>query len=115
MRARVVWQEAVRLRSNYADAYTGLGMSLKELKRKEEAEVCFRQVVALRPACALSLGNLAGMSMFLEAWVVRFAGLAVLGGRRIHAIGKSHLGEGPGGSVLEGDARVQASGRGVPQ
>ena len=34
---------------------------LQELKRKEEAEACFRQVVALRPTCALSLGNLAGV------------------------------------------------------
>ena len=56
---RVV-QEAVRLRSSYADAFTGMGVSLKELKRKEEAEHCFAQVVRLRPHCALSLGNLAG-------------------------------------------------------
>lgn len=55
-----VAQEAVRLRQNYADAYTGWGVSLKELKRKEEAEHCFAQVVRLRPHCALSLGNLAG-------------------------------------------------------
>ena len=53
-------QEAVRLRPSYADAYTGMGVSLKELKRKEEAEQCFAQVVRLRPNCALSLGNLAG-------------------------------------------------------
>ena len=53
-------QEAVRLRPNYADAYTGMGVSLKELKRKDEAEHCFAQVVHLRPGCALSLGNLAG-------------------------------------------------------
>ena len=53
-------QEAVRLRSSYADAFTGMGVSLKELKRKEEAEHCFAQVVRLRPHCALSLGNLAG-------------------------------------------------------
>ena len=33
----------------------------QELKRKEEAEVCFRQVVSMRPTCALSLGNLAGV------------------------------------------------------
>jgi len=50
----------VRLRTSYADAYTGMGVSLKELKRKEEAEQCFAQVVRLRPNCALSLGNLAG-------------------------------------------------------
>jgi len=56
----VLLQEAVRLRSSYADAYTGMGVSLKELKRKEEAEQCFAQVVRLRPNCALSLGNLAG-------------------------------------------------------
>ena len=37
-----------------------MGVSLKELKRKEEAEQCFAQVVRLRPGCALSLGNLAG-------------------------------------------------------
>ena len=37
-----------------------MGVSLKELKRKEEAEQCFAQVVRLRPNCALSLGNLAG-------------------------------------------------------
>ena len=35
-------------------------MSLKESKRKDEAEACFQQVVRLRPGCALSLGNLAG-------------------------------------------------------
>ena len=50
----------MRLRISYADAYTGMGVSLKELKRKEEAEQCFAQVVRLRPNCALSLGNLAG-------------------------------------------------------
>ena len=50
----------MRLRPNYADAYTGMGVSLKELKRKDEAEHCFAQVVHLRPGCALSLGNLAG-------------------------------------------------------
>lgn len=55
-----VVQEAVRLRQKYADAFTGMGVSLKELKRKEEAEQCFAQVVRLRPHCALSLGNLAG-------------------------------------------------------
>lgn len=53
-------QEAVRSRPAYADAYTGMGISLKELKRREEAEACFQQVVRLRPGCALSLGNLAG-------------------------------------------------------
>lgn len=58
-------QEAVRLRQNYADAYTGWGVSLKELKRKEEAEHCFAQVVRLRPHCALSLGNLAGKLQLL--------------------------------------------------
>ena len=57
-------QEAVRLRSSYADAFTGMGVSLKELKRKEEAEHCFAQVVRLRPHCALSLGNLAGQFLF---------------------------------------------------
>lgn len=54
-------QEAVRARPGYADAFTGMGISLKELKRREEAEVCFQQVVRLRPGCALSLGNLAGL------------------------------------------------------
>ena len=54
------YQESVRLRSQYADAYTGMGVVLKELKRKAEAEQCFETVVQLRPACALSLGNLAG-------------------------------------------------------
>ena len=53
-------QEAVGLRPSYADAYTGMGVSLKELKKKEEAEGCFQAVVRLRPGCALSLGNLAG-------------------------------------------------------
>ena len=56
-----VEQEAVNLRPTYADAYTGLGVSLKESKRKDEAEACFQQVVRLRPGCALSLGNLAGV------------------------------------------------------
>jgi protein O-GlcNAc transferase len=37
-----------------------MGVALKELRRKPEAEACFEAVVALRPACALSLGNLAG-------------------------------------------------------
>ncbi len=60
MKCTNVLQEAVRLWSSYADAYTGMGVSLKELKRKEEAEHCFAQVVRLRPNCALSLGNLAG-------------------------------------------------------
>ena len=56
----MVLQEAVRARPNYADAFTGMGISLKELKRREEAEACFQQVVRLRPGCSLSLGNLAG-------------------------------------------------------
>ena len=42
----------------------GLGVSLKESKRKDEAEACFQQVVRLRPGCVLSLGNLAGMPGF---------------------------------------------------
>ena len=50
----------MRSRPAYADAYTGMGISLKELKRREEAEACFQQVVRLRPGCALSLGNFAG-------------------------------------------------------
>ena len=56
-------QEAVRSRPAYADAYTGMGISLKELKRREEAEACFQQVVRLRPGCALSLGNFAGAAL----------------------------------------------------
>ena len=54
-------QEAVRLRANYADAYTAMGVSLKELGRKAEAQACFQVVTRLRPGCALSLGNLAGI------------------------------------------------------
>ena len=54
-------QEAVRLRPNYADAYTGMGVSLKELRRRGEAQACFETCVRLRPGCALSLGNLAGL------------------------------------------------------
>lgn len=54
-------QEAIRLRANYADAYTAMGVSLKELGRKQEAQACFQVVARLRPACALSLGNLAGV------------------------------------------------------
>ena len=54
-------QEAVRLRANYADAYTAMGVSLKELGRKAEAQACFQVVARLRPGCALSLGNLAGI------------------------------------------------------
>ncbi len=50
----------MRLRPAYADAFTGMGVALKELKRRDEAEACFSQVVRLRPGCALSLGNLAG-------------------------------------------------------
>ena len=66
--SKVSWvQEAVRSRPAYADAYTGMGISLKELKRREEAEACFQQVVRLRPGCALSLGNLAGMTTHLPA------------------------------------------------
>lgn len=37
-----------------------MGVSLKELKRNDEAAICFDNVVKLRPGCALSLGNLAG-------------------------------------------------------
>ena len=51
----------MRLRPNYADAYTGMGVSLKELRRRPEAQACFETVVRLRPGCALSLGNLAGL------------------------------------------------------
>ena len=54
-------QESVRLRANYADAYTAMGVSLKELGRKTEAQACFQVVARLRPGCALSLGNLAGI------------------------------------------------------
>lgn len=54
-------QEAVRLRANYADSYTAMGVSLKELGRKQEAQACFQVVARLRPSCALSLGNLAGI------------------------------------------------------
>lgn len=58
------------IKPNYADAYTGLGVSLKELKRKDEAAACFEAVVKLRPTCALSLGNLAGESSRL--WSLSF-------------------------------------------
>ena len=51
----------MRLRANYADAYTAMGVSLKELGRKAEAQACFQVVARLRPGCALSLGNLAGI------------------------------------------------------
>lgn len=51
----------MRLRPNYADAYTGMGVSLKELRRRTEAQACFETCVRLRPGCALSLGNLAGL------------------------------------------------------
>ncbi len=51
----------MRLRPGYPDAFTGMGVSLKELRRHDEAAVCFRAVVQLRPGCALSLGNLAGL------------------------------------------------------
>jgi len=54
-------QESVRLRANYADAYTAMGVSLKELGRTTEAQACFQVVARLRPGCALSLGNLAGI------------------------------------------------------
>lgn len=53
-------QEAVKFRPSYADAYTGMGVSFKELGRKNDAVTCLQQVVRLRPTCALSLGNLAG-------------------------------------------------------
>lgn len=56
----------MRARPNYADAFTGMGISLKELKRREEAEACFQQVVRLRPGCSLSLGNLAGEHSYLH-------------------------------------------------
>jgi hypothetical protein len=42
-----------------------LGVVLKELKRRSEAEACFEAVVLLRPACALAHGNLAGMCVWL--------------------------------------------------
>lgn len=54
-------QEALRLQASCADAHTGLGASLRELGRRGEAEAAFEAVVALRPGCALALGNLAGM------------------------------------------------------
>ncbi len=56
----------MRARPGYADAFTGMGISLKELKRREEAEACFQQVVRLRPGCSLSLGNLAGAPVILR-------------------------------------------------
>ena len=54
-------QEALRLAPRCADAHTGLGMCHKEQGRLAEAEACFGAVVALRPGCALALGNLAGV------------------------------------------------------
>ena len=65
---KVHLQEAVRLRPSYADAFTGLGVSLKELGQKDEAVACLQQVVRLRPHCALSLGNLAGVHECRQAW-----------------------------------------------
>lgn len=73
-------QEAVRLKPTYMEALTGLGVSLKELKRQPEAEACFRSVVQLRPSCALSLGNLAGEATQLAvALACCCCGLMVLG------------------------------------
>jgi tetratricopeptide (TPR) repeat protein len=60
LQALSCYQEAVRLRPCYADAFTGMGVVLKELKRRPEAEACFEAVVRLRPNCALAHGNLAG-------------------------------------------------------
>ena len=51
----------LRLQQDCVDAHTGLGVSLRELGRRAEAEAAFEAVVALRPTCALALGNLAGM------------------------------------------------------
>jgi hypothetical protein len=51
----------VRLQPGSADAHTGLGVALRDLGRRAEAEAAFAAVVALRPNCALALGNLAGM------------------------------------------------------
>lgn len=53
-------QEAIKFKPNYTDAYTGMGVSLKETGRKQEAIACFQRVCNLKPHCALSYGNLAG-------------------------------------------------------
>jgi protein O-GlcNAc transferase len=63
------YQEAIRLRPCYADALTGMGVVLKELKRRPEAEACFEAVVRLRPNCALAHGNLAGDRCGAAEWV----------------------------------------------
>jgi protein O-GlcNAc transferase len=55
------YQEAIRLQPSNVDARTGLGVSLRELGRRTEAEAEFRAVVTQRPECALALGNLAGV------------------------------------------------------
>lgn len=86
-------QEAVNLRPTYADAYTGLGVSLKESKRKDEAEACFQQVVRLRPGCALSLGNLAGGSCASSV-------LLASSGAVQHAFAQGRLAEGPSHCLL---------------
>lgn len=82
----------MRLRPAYADAYTGMGVALKELKRRDEAEACFAQVVRLRPGCALSLGNLAGAP---AAWALSVTHNKLLG-----------LPCGSGAHLLAGRARV---------
>lgn len=46
-----------------ADAFTGMGVVLKDLKRLPEAEACFEAVVRLRANCALAHGNLAGVCL----------------------------------------------------
>ena len=69
--------EAVTARPDYAEAFTGLGLSLKELGRLKEAEASFESVVHLQPDSALGLGNVAGLyydqvrSLFSFLWVLR--------------------------------------------
>ena len=91
----------MRLRANYADAYTAMGVSLKELGRKTEAQACFQVVARLRPGCALSLGNLAGIyyeqvpSQLCSRTVTRTHGAVIVWPLEVHMLRLSSSGDGP--------------------
>ncbi|MBF0463231.1 MAG: tetratricopeptide repeat protein, partial [Magnetococcales bacterium] len=55
------WQQAIRIKPDYAEAHSNLGNLLKELKRFKEAEASYRQALCVKPDYAEALYNLGAL------------------------------------------------------
>ena len=55
--AIAAWNEAVAIKSDYADAYNNMGVAYDRLGQHTEAIAAYEKAIALRPDCAEAYGN----------------------------------------------------------